>query len=758
MSRMRLFESITILAAATVLAAACSRDPEATKRDHLRRGDQYLKDKQYSAAIIEYKNVVQADPRSGEGRRKLADAYLAAGEFDSGFREYIRAADLLPNDTDVQLTVGGLRLVGRQFDDARAIAEKILARDPSNVLALVLRANAIAGLKNPNDAVKDLEEAIKLDPAGSELYTNLGGIELQRNRLTEAEAAFKKATTIAPKSAAAQLALANFYSSTNRLGEAEQAFRKATELEPLDPVANQALATFYMATGRRAEAEAPLQALAKVATGVQARLTLADFYLLGGKIEQSREILKALTKERDGVVPATVRLAAIQYAAGRAPEAHQMVDALLASDPRSAQALIVKAKFLFGEGRNDEALERAKAALSVDPNSVPALYLIGRIELAKHRNAEASEAFTHVLRLNPRAATAQIELSRLKLAGGDIAGSVQSAEQAVRNAPDAIQARLALTRSLLASGEAARAATELKALEQKYPDEPAVIAMTGDLYLTRKDYPRAKNAYELAYQKDPTSLDALAGLIALDLLGGKQADAHAKMDAHLARPPLKPAALTLAATTYAATHDYKRAEAVLRKAIEIDPANLQAYGMLGQFYYAQGRIAEGRTEYENLAKREPNSIPANTMLAIILDRQGHPDEAKARYEKTLAIDPRAPVAANTLAWMYANKGENLDVALQLARTATTLLPDRLEVTDTLGWVYQKKGLPKFAIPIFQGIVKKEPQNPQYRYHLGIALASAGDSEGAKAELERALAINASFAEAADARRVLATLQ
>jgi len=128
MSRLRLSESITILAAAAVLAAACSRDPEAAKRDHLRRGDQYLKDKQYSAAIIEYRNVVQADPRSGEGRRKLADAYLASGEFDNGFREYIRAADLLPNDTDVQLTVGGLRLVGRQFDDARGIAEKILAR------------------------------------------------------------------------------------------------------------------------------------------------------------------------------------------------------------------------------------------------------------------------------------------------------------------------------------------------------------------------------------------------------------------------------------------------------------------------------------------------------------------------------------------------------------------------------------------------------------------------------------------------------
>ncbi|HET7154374.1 MAG TPA: tetratricopeptide repeat protein [Hyphomicrobiaceae bacterium] len=651
-----------------------------------------------------------------------------------------------------------MRLLGRQFDDARSTAEKVLQQDPSNVRALVLRANAIAGLKNPNDAVKDLEEAIKLDPTGSELYTNLGGIELQRNRLADAEAAFKKAAAIAPTSVAAQLALGHFYLSTNRLAEAEQAFKRATELEPLDSIANRSLAIFYLATRRRADAEAPLQALAKTDKGVQARLTLADYYLLGGKTEQGTRILTALASEREGKVPATVRLAAIQYNAGKRAEAHQMIDGLLAADARNAQVLIAKAKFLLGEGRSDEALARAKDAVAADSNSVPAFYLIGKIELAKQHHAEASEAFTQVLRLNPRAVMAQLELSRLKLAGGDVAGAVQSAELAVRNAPNAKDARLALARSLLARGDATRAAVELKALDGKYSGDPAVIAMTGDLHLTRKDYGKAKSAYELAYQRDPTSLEALAGLIALDLLAGKPSDAHAKMDAHLAKPPLKAAALILAATTYAATRDQKRAEAVLRKAIEIDPANLQAYTMLGRWYYAQGRIAEGRTEFENLTKREPTSVPANTMLGIILERQGHADEAKARYEKVLAIDPRAAVAANNLAWIYANSGENLDVALQLAQSASTQLPDRSEVADTLGWVYQKKGLPKFAVPILQGVVKKDPQNPQYRYHLGVALASAGDSAGAKTELQKALALNASFPEAADARRVLATVQ
>jgi Flp pilus assembly protein TadD len=217
------------------------------------------------------------------------------------------------------------------------------------------------------------------------------------------------------------------------------------------------------------------------------------------------------------------------------------------------------------------------------------------------------------------------------------------------------------------------------------------------------------------------------------------------------------AVLMLAATTYAATRDMPKAEAVLRKAIELDPANLQAYGALGQFYFSQGRLAEGRSEFEKLTKRDPNSIPANTMLGIILDRQGHSDEAKARYEKVLAVDGRAAVAANNLAWIYATRGENLDVALQLAQVASRALPDRAEVADTLAWIYHKKGFPNLAVPLLRQVVGKNPDNPQYRYHLGATLASSGDGEGARKEIEKALALKPDFAEAAEARRLLATL-
>jgi Flp pilus assembly protein TadD len=63
------------------------------------------------------------------------------------------------------------------------------------------------------------------------------------------------------------------------------------------------------------------------------------------------------------------------------------------------------------------------------------------------------------------------------------------------------------------------------------------------------------------------------------------------------------------------------------------------------------------------------------MLGTILDLQGKTQEAKARYNRALQIDPRAAVAANNAAWIDATStGGNLDLALQLAQTAKAQLP------------------------------------------------------------------------------------
>src|SRR5262249_10338189 len=157
----------------------------------------------------------------------------------------------------------------------------------------------------------------------------------------------------------------------------------------------------------------------------------------------------------------------------------------------------------------------------------------------------------------------------------------------------------------------------------------------------------------------------------------------------------------------------------LRHTIEKDASNMDAYSMLGGLYAQGGQIDRALAQYEAMARAQPTSVAAHTMVGTLLIAQNHPAEARRSYQRALEIDPNAAVAANNLAWLQAEAGENLDVALGLAQVAKRQLPDQPSVNDTLGWIYYKKGLMSLAITLFEQAAAKDPKDPTYYYHLGL---------------------------------------
>jgi tetratricopeptide (TPR) repeat protein len=176
--------------------------------------------------------------------------------------------------------------------------------------------------------------------------------------------------------------------------------------------------------------------------------------------------------------------------------------------------------------------------------------------------------------------------------------------------------------------------------------------------------------------------------------------------------------------------------------------------MLGQIYMSQKKLDQARAEFEALATRQAKPVGPLTMVAMIHQAQGNSSAAKKRYEEVLALDDRATVAANNLAWMHAEEGGDLELALKLAQTATSSAPDVPEVMDTLGWVYYKKGQAQLAIPVFERCVEKAPTSALYRYHLGLALLKIGDTAKGRAALQRALELNPDQTTSNEIRRLL----
>jgi Flp pilus assembly protein TadD len=178
--------------------------------------------------------------------------------------------------------------------------------------------------------------------------------------------------------------------------------------------------------------------------------------------------------------------------------------------------------------------------------------------------------------------------------------------------------------------------------------------------------------------------------------------------------------------------------------------------MIGQLHLSQQKLDEALKEFEALAARQAKPVGPLTMSGVILQTQGRLDEAKRKYEDALGLDSRATVAANNLAWILAESGEDLNRALELAKIATASSPDVPEILDTLGWVYYKKDQPDLAIPIFRRAIAKAADNSNYHYHLGLALLKSGDVTNGRPELQRALTLGASEATATEIRRLLSS--
>jgi tetratricopeptide (TPR) repeat protein len=560
-----------------------------------------------------------------------------------------------------------------------------------------------------------------------------------------------------PKSVPAHLALANFYWATRNASETTRTLQEAYKLDPENPVVNQMSALFQIAIGKPADAEPYFKKLAEVSKESNAKLILADYYTASNRPQDALPLLQQLTSDRQTRSAAELRLADLEFRDGRRKEAETRIDKLLEREPNNASALIVKARFLSAQGQLDAAVERLQAAAAASPTSAEAHFALGRAYVAKNDRDSATKAFTETVRLNPRAVAAQLELSRLELAGGRLDSSIQFAEQAVKNAPQSADARLALVRSLIARRDVAGADRELQPLIKQFPKSSAVQTQAGILAAINGNRPGAVRSLDRALEIDQNNLEALGALISLDLGQNNPASAVSRIDAQLARTPNDADALLLAARTYAAANDVKKCEQALRKTIDLDAANFQAYGMLGRLYLSQKRLDEALKEFDELSKRQPRPVQAHTIAGVILEAQHKAKEARQRYEQALAIDPEMPVAANNLAWMLVESGGNLDVALQLAQTATRRLPDNPAVQDTLGWIYYKKGLAHLAIPPFQKSIEKDPKNPVYRFHLGLAYARVGDSAKARQSLQQALALENNFDGAAEARKVLASL-
>ena len=132
-----------------------------------------------------------------------------------------------------------------------------------------------------------------------------------------------------------------------------------------------------------------------------------------------------------------------------------------------------------------------------------------------------------------------------------------------------------------------------------------MLVLLGTVQAALNNAQAARATFTRALEANRDSLDAIAGLVSLDLKGGALAEARQRVDQALASHANNAGYLMLAASVYAAQNDMARTEQALRQALTIEPANASAALSLADALSRQRQAGAAIKVLEQLLTRWP---------------------------------------------------------------------------------------------------------------------------------------------------------
>jgi tetratricopeptide (TPR) repeat protein len=280
------------------------------------------------AAITDLRAVVHEQP-TPPVRKLLARAYIAAGESGLAEEQWRAVLQAHPDDLGVRTDLAALLMRSNKADAAVALLEEGVKLAPDDVLAREALARAYigesdwtaapaaveelrkrapdaavgpylagliaAGQNHLDESQQDLELALKRNPHGFDVLSELVKLDLSRGRTASAIARIRKAEESDPKNAAVANLLGEVYLGAHDLPQASQTFAQAGALAPQWWLPERNIARAKLAAGDVPGALAAYDAAAQLAPAEpQVAFESASLDERQGRIDQAVARYQAL--------------------------------------------------------------------------------------------------------------------------------------------------------------------------------------------------------------------------------------------------------------------------------------------------------------------------------------------------------------------------------------------------------------------------------------------------------------------------------
>jgi len=348
------------------------------------------------------------------------------------------------------------------------------------------------------------------------------------------------------------------------------------------------------------------------------------------------------------------------------------------------------------------ALESYKKAYAVDPLSPIIGERLAEMYWKAQRVHEAVTEANEVLKRNPDDLPTHRLLALVYLRSlGDINGNNIQSETIVK----AIQ--------------------EYNAVHRLDPSDQEVTIWLARLYRLHSEPDKAESVLRDLLKDDPENDSGVEQLTQLLLDQNKAEEAIALLNGMIDRSP----SATLydhLGDAYTQTHDFAKAEAAYRKAMDLDPAEISHLRGLAQTLLSEEKYPEALTAYQKLSDMLPDDADTYLRIAQIYRELHQLDKAEENLVKARQYAPGSLEVMYNEAMIYESQGRFEDAIRVLSDAVTgvkaqsKVLPSRRR---SLAILYQQLGM-----------LYRDTQNFQAAIYTFQELGHLGDEEDRRSRL------------------------
>jgi tetratricopeptide (TPR) repeat protein len=743
---------IYIASAALIFLAGCAKSPEQRYASHVEAGRKLLAAKDYSRAILEFKNAITAKPADAEAHYQLGMTYLAVGDWKQA-STYLRHATEL-NSTHVGAQVRFSEILAGSdnpsaLEEARKRLRDVLAATPGNIDALTALGIAEWKLSDPAEAERHLRAAFLKRSGDLSPAVALARIKILTGKFDEAENILKQAAAQKPPSALAMTVLGEFYLLRQRKTEAQAELERALRVDPKQPLAMLYLAGLLASTGKMQEADALFRRITTLPS-MQYKTVHATFLFETGRKEEAIAELERLTNGNPDEASFRDQYLAALIATDQVARAEKELGRFIGKNSSDPHMLLQRAALYIGLGRLEEAEKDLQRVLYLRSNSAQGQFLYSKVHEARGYYLSQRQALNDALRFDPALLPARLSLARLLSSRNAAKTALHVLEETPEEQKNLLAVAIERNWAHLALGNFAEVERALAA-ELKHPS-PEVAVLLATLRLSQSRTAEAREVARRVLDANSEDIRALE-IISRSYAMEKNLDAAVReLAVYAAKRPKVPGLQYFMGTVLSSYGRPVEARAAFQQALQVNPRHMESQLALVQLDIADSNLEAASRTLEKLNAQGGN-LTVSLWLGNLYLIKGEHKEAIRHYRMVLELDPNQVSALNNLAWLLAEEGIQIDQALGLAQKAAELAPDNAAVQNTLGRIFYQKGLYTMAVRYLERAITSGT-NAKREFYLGAAYLKSGNRAKGEVRLQAVVQKYPGTWEAKQARQLI----